>query len=223
MATAQLNPVITSLSGGVGNLVFYKRYGRTVMRTWIMPPNPRTVKQQSNRARFAQAMAAWQGLRADDKALYNARAKKLRITGHNLFISRYMKGHTDGNSCVPPAGDSGRLKRMKGRIKEIGALETGHQSFTPFSPGRYDEGSLTRSYHDPYRLFFALFCGEKKKGTSRPCSGSSPALPGLPGISSSSLHPTFRSVTAPSAIYMRAITLSCLSRRCAGEAKIPYY
>ncbi len=158
MATAQLNPIMRSVSGGVGNLVFYERYGRTVMRTWILPPNPRTVKQQSNRARFAQAMAAWQGLCADDKTLFNAQAKKLRITGHNLFISRYMKGHTDGNSCVPPVGDRGRFKRMRGRIKEISADETVQQASTPFSPG------------------------EKGAG----------------GMRASSLHPAFRSVTAPS-------------------------
>ena len=30
------------------------------------------------------------------------------------------------------------------------------------------------------RLFFALFCGETKKGASRPCSGSFPSLPGMP-------------------------------------------
>jgi len=58
MATAYLNPIITSLRGGVGSLVFYKRYGKTIMRAWVMPPNPRTQAQQANRERFARAMAA---------------------------------------------------------------------------------------------------------------------------------------------------------------------
>ncbi len=99
MATAYLNPIITSLSGGVGSLVFYKRYGKTIMRAWVLPPNPRTQAQQANRERFARAMAAWQGLSSVDKAALNIQAKKRGMTGHNLFISRFMKGQTK-ESCI---------------------------------------------------------------------------------------------------------------------------
>ncbi|HRZ29123.1 MAG TPA: hypothetical protein P5346_02925 [Spirochaetota bacterium] len=116
MASLMLNPVITSIRGTVGGLVFYQRNGKTVSRTWIMPPNPRTQKQQSNRARFAQAMAAWQGLRAGEKQSYNSRAKKLNMTGHNLFISERMKSDdfaeqikSAGRSLIPMGDDEGSL------------------------------------------------------------------------------------------------------------------
>jgi len=149
-------------------MVIYTRFGRTVMRIWIKPPNPRTDKQQSNRARFAQAMAAWQGLDGNQKKAYNAKARRLGMTGHNLFISRYMKDHTDGNSCVPPVGGRGQLKRMKGRIQESCAGDTGQQDSTPFSL--------------------------REKGAG--------------GMRASSLHPAFRSVTAPSHVLSRPGALS---------------
>ncbi|HRZ26280.1 MAG TPA: hypothetical protein P5295_05685 [Spirochaetota bacterium] len=92
MAIAHLNPVIDSISGSVGKLVFYERYGKTVMRAYIIPPNPRTAAQQANRSRFRQAMASWRQLPDYEKDSYNRRARKLSMTGHNLYISRYMKG-----------------------------------------------------------------------------------------------------------------------------------
>ena len=116
MATAQLNPVLTSISGSVGALVFYKRYGRTIMRAHIIPPNPKTPAQQKNRSRFREAMLSLQGLSADEKIAYNAAARKPGITGHNLYISRYMKKNGDDDtvacnrkqwSCPPPS-HSGR-------------------------------------------------------------------------------------------------------------------
>ncbi|HOW82355.1 MAG TPA: hypothetical protein PK573_07340 [Spirochaetota bacterium] len=101
MATATLNPAINSISGSVGNLVLYKRYGRTVMRAWIMPPNPRTPAQQANRSLFRRAMISWRALPDYEKDSYNHKGKKLGMTGHNLFISRYMKKNLkeDADSC----------------------------------------------------------------------------------------------------------------------------
>jgi len=48
VATATLNPAINSIRGGVGSLVFYTRNGKTVMRQWIMPPNPNSPAQPYN-------------------------------------------------------------------------------------------------------------------------------------------------------------------------------
>jgi len=92
MATAQLNPVLTSISGSVGRLVFYSRFGKTIMRAWIIPPNPRTPAQQANRSRFRDAMLSWRQLPDEEKDSFNRKGKKLGMTGHNLYISRYMKG-----------------------------------------------------------------------------------------------------------------------------------
>jgi len=107
MATAQLNPVINSVSGSVGALVFYERRGKTIMRAHIIPPNPKTPAQQKNRSRFRDAMLSWQGLSAHEKASCNATALKLGMTGHNLYISRFMKKKgdydADASGCERPS------------------------------------------------------------------------------------------------------------------------
>ncbi len=58
---------------------------------WI--PNPRTVSQQANRAKFAAAMAAWSALTSDQKEKYNKRAKSRHIIGYNLYVKEYMLGY----------------------------------------------------------------------------------------------------------------------------------
>lgn len=55
------------------------------------PTNPRTVPQQANRSKFADACAAWPLLTDDEKAKYNAIGKKRGRPGRSLFISWYMK------------------------------------------------------------------------------------------------------------------------------------
>ena len=73
MATAILNPVLSSVSGSVGSLLFYQRHGKTIMRAWIMPPNPNSIAQSKNRSRFRQAMSSWQALGDGDKSAYKDR------------------------------------------------------------------------------------------------------------------------------------------------------
>lgn len=53
--------------------------------------NPRTVEQQANRSRFADACAAWNSLTDVEKSVYNRRGKRKNRIGRNLFISEYMK------------------------------------------------------------------------------------------------------------------------------------
>lgn len=52
--------------------------------------NPRTIPQQANRSKLADAVAAWQVLTPPQKAVYNKRAKNLKMYGDNLFIKEYM-------------------------------------------------------------------------------------------------------------------------------------
>ena len=176
MATATLNPVIDSISGSVGKMVFYTRHGKTLMRTWIMPPNPRTEAQQANRGLFRQAMAAWQGLSRGKKDALNVQARKLGITGHNLFISRYMKAQRgdDYRTETAPREQAGRSVPARGPAYE-GA-----------SGG---PGASTGAAGTAYMVSRAPSGGQ----------GDSPvpvytAHRGRPYL----LHPAFRSVTAPS-------------------------
>lgn len=80
----------------------YNRYGRSpgrkrkryyvLMRNYA-PTNPRTVPQQSNRTKFADAVAVWMSLTTEQKSVYNERGAKQARHGKNLFISEYMRSN----------------------------------------------------------------------------------------------------------------------------------
>lgn len=78
---------------GVLTGVYQKRIssaGTSVVRMrYYRPTNPQTAPQEANRAKFAAAMVAWGGLTPEQKATYNARAKKRNMFGWGLFIREY--------------------------------------------------------------------------------------------------------------------------------------
>lgn len=85
-----------------GRVTGYNKYGRSpgrkrkryyvLMRNYA-PTNPRTVPQQSNRTKFADAVAEWMSLTTEQKSVYNERGAKQSRHGKNLFISEYMRSH----------------------------------------------------------------------------------------------------------------------------------
>lgn len=93
MAKVTLNPMLDSLNGNIGNIVFYQRWKRMYARIYVTPDNPDTEKQRANRALFRNAMNEWKLLSTEEKHRYNKRARRLPMTGQNLFISEYMKKH----------------------------------------------------------------------------------------------------------------------------------
>ncbi len=94
MASVTMNPLFTAARGRVGNIVFYTVEGTVYARKYVKPRDPKTDAQKKNRALFRQAMRSWQGLSASARARYNDRARGTRMTGHNLYISRYMASAT---------------------------------------------------------------------------------------------------------------------------------
>lgn len=52
--------------------------------------NPRTVPQQANRQKYADAILAWQGLTNEQKQVYNKRAIGKGMSGYNLFLKEYL-------------------------------------------------------------------------------------------------------------------------------------
>lgn len=68
-----------------------KRY-YVLMRPYA-PTNPRTIPQQANRTKFADARAAWQSLTNEEKRKYNERGAKQGLPGHCLFTRWYMAAH----------------------------------------------------------------------------------------------------------------------------------
>jgi hypothetical protein len=95
MAKAKLNPMFTSITGRVGNVVFYKRMDVQCLRRYVIPRNPDTEIQRVNRYTFKNAVRTWKELSEDEQYRYNRKAVELKLfmSGYNLYISEYMKRH----------------------------------------------------------------------------------------------------------------------------------
>jgi hypothetical protein len=82
---------IAGISGRSGDRVYYLRGNRQFVRSHVMPANPRTERQQQGRVRFAGLVARWRLLGPAHRERWNHRAKRLNMSGYNLFISMNMK------------------------------------------------------------------------------------------------------------------------------------
>lgn len=78
---------------GIWQMRMTKRGKVPIRMKFYTPTNPRTVPQQANRQKFADAMAAWQELTDEQKDAYNVRAKKRGWFGRNLFIREYYQSN----------------------------------------------------------------------------------------------------------------------------------
>lgn len=91
MATAVLSPLFISISGKVGNFVFYLRNNKQCVRTYAVPRNPDTASQRNVRSSFADAVKSWQALKSEERYKYTRKARGRNMSGYNYFISEYMK------------------------------------------------------------------------------------------------------------------------------------
>jgi len=94
LAKAKLMPLIKSIHGRIGNIIFYNVKGYQYARSYTIPRNPRSRSQQKNRTGFGTAVKLWQDLPLKEKSFYNRLAKNRPLSGYNLFISMQMKGIT---------------------------------------------------------------------------------------------------------------------------------
>ena len=150
MAEVFLNPAFTALSGRIGGIVFYGYNDKTYLRSYVVPRNPDTPAQRANRDLFRDAMKAWQGLSLFDRESFNRRARRLGMTGHNLFISIYMasrrrrsdSGQAHGHSCdVLPAAT---VSSPPVHVHQPGNTPAARQSSLPLHiQGRSVSGSMS--------------------------------------------------------------------------------
>lgn len=91
MAKAKLNPILTSMHGRIGNMVFYRRRNKEYVRMYVIPRNPDTESQRIVRRTFADAVKSWQAMTGDERYKFNRKARYLCKSGYNLYISEYMK------------------------------------------------------------------------------------------------------------------------------------
>lgn len=78
---------------GIYQMRMTKRGKRPIREVFYTPHNPETVPQQANRAKFADAMAAWVALTSEQKKAYTTRAKRRQMFGWGLFIREYYQSN----------------------------------------------------------------------------------------------------------------------------------
>ncbi len=74
-----------------GNVPTRKKYDLQ-LRRHVVPLDPKTPAQLTQRGRMAAAVADWRLLTAADRTAYNRRASRsYRMTGFNLYIREHIK------------------------------------------------------------------------------------------------------------------------------------
>lgn len=63
----------------------------TRLKKYHRPPLFNTVPAIMTRIHFAQAVGHWRMLTEQERQNYNKKAKRYKLTGYNLYISRYLK------------------------------------------------------------------------------------------------------------------------------------
>jgi len=98
MARTKLDALLSDFDGHLGNLVFYSVGKRVYARRYVKPANPKTEDQEAHRSLFAEAMASWKHLSAEEKQVYKKKAKKRGRYGHNIYVKEYIKLHKQKRS-----------------------------------------------------------------------------------------------------------------------------
>ena len=83
--------MIKSLHGRIGDTVYVFRKGKQHTRPYVIPRNPDTPAQRARRSVFADAVRAWKELSVEEKEGLNKEACRMKRSGYNLFIGRYMR------------------------------------------------------------------------------------------------------------------------------------
>ena len=79
-------------SGSVGQSgVFATIWGIQYRRRWVKPSNPNTPAQQRVRNSFTNAVDKWHSFNPLQTEAYSPLASGLKMSGYNLFISRWQK------------------------------------------------------------------------------------------------------------------------------------
>ena len=102
MAKIKLDALFTELSGRCGGLVYYKVWDKVYARKYIIPHNPKSEAQESQRSLFTEAMTEWKLLSEDVKQQYRKKTRKLRMHAHNLFIQQYIKLNKNNKKPAEP-------------------------------------------------------------------------------------------------------------------------
>jgi len=92
-------------SGSIGNsIVFYKRKGQQCVREKVIPANPNTLAQQTERTQFNEAVSQWHNVKliAVDKTAWNKRASTIGggQSGFNQIVANVRSYATTNNHTL---------------------------------------------------------------------------------------------------------------------------
>ncbi|HNX24775.1 MAG TPA: hypothetical protein PKG60_12065 [Spirochaetota bacterium] len=92
MAKPALKSYIKEIHGKWHGNIYYVVKGNQYSRSYAIPHNPKTEKQQKVRCTLAEAVKLWQELSPEEKSLFNRKAEGKVYSGYNLFISIQARG-----------------------------------------------------------------------------------------------------------------------------------
>lgn len=95
--------LIAGLSGSAGDLTAANWKGRGYFRTRVIPTNPNTTAQQSQRNAFTRCVTCYQSLPNDIKTWLNSLGADSQLSGYNVFMSDAVPDERDnhGHNIVP--------------------------------------------------------------------------------------------------------------------------
>lgn len=102
-----ISPLFSDVRNKLADSVVFSNWkGRTYFRGYVIPANPKTLKQQANRDVMRQLVARWKNIvdTEDKKAEWNKIALPLEITGYNLFVKygRLSKISCPASASIDP-------------------------------------------------------------------------------------------------------------------------
>lgn len=81
------------LKQGILRLNKRHRSNATVLMKTYRPTNPKSEQQQANRAVFAQGVAGWHELTAEEKLNYRRIGAKQNRNGFQIYMKEYMRAN----------------------------------------------------------------------------------------------------------------------------------
>lgn len=138
-------------SGQAGKAgVFATWKGRQYRRSYVIPANPNTTKQQSVRTNLANSIVKWHLYCSTIRQAYAYMAAGLVMSGFNLFVRRWQNAMpTSEASMVKPTLGIKQIGHTKTAKSDLDPAPTSHSFTLAFSPNVIGSGVYTKSGTDP--------------------------------------------------------------------------
>lgn len=96
MALVTFSPLISSMSGATAGAVFSRWKGRNYVRERVIPANPQSVDQTTQRNYMSSCVGWWHDLKTTLKASCDELGATWSVSGFNAFVARNLKDMADG-------------------------------------------------------------------------------------------------------------------------------